>query len=288
MEPIVAAALSGTFGKPMKTFFVGPSVDLIPPHLPDPSSPVTQFLDRAYTDNGAHSVIYISFGTLFFPLPSSTPHLMAALDEIPKAGLRFVFALSSANATLDKSWMDGHVQAGNAIFPEWTNQTAVLEHPVSSSDFFVSFAVSYIPPLLSRRAISPQAIHYFLSHGGWNSSTEAIVRGVPMIFWPMAADQPMNSIQIATVHDCGFELLQVRTGPAKSTAYRNGAEVEIAGTEDAVRAEMKRILKMSKGLRGKHQRMNVRMLGQVVVDSLGPGGSGDIALGNLGQAIGLV
>jgi hypothetical protein len=82
--------------------------------------------------------------------------------------------------------MDGHVQAGNAIFPEWTNQTAVLEHPVSSSDFFVSFVVSYIPPLLSRRAISPQAIHYFLSHGGWNSSTEAIVRGVPMIFWPMA------------------------------------------------------------------------------------------------------
>ncbi|CCO33750.1 hypothetical protein BN14_07836 [Rhizoctonia solani AG-1 IB] len=261
MEPIVAAALLGSFGKPMKTFFVGPSVDLIPPHLPNPSSPVTQFLDRAYTDNGAHSVIYISFGTLFFPLPSSTSHLMAALDEIPKAGLRFVFALSSANATLDKSWMDGHVQAGNAIFPEWTNQTAVLEHP---------------------------AIHYFLSHGGWNSSTEAIVRGVPMIFWPMAADQPMNSIQIATVHDCGFELLQVRTGPAKSTAYRNGTEVEIVGTEDAVRDEMKRILKMSKGLRGKHQRMNVRMLGQVVVDSLGPGGSGDIALGNLGQAIGLV
>ncbi|CCO33751.1 UDP-glycosyltransferase 74C1 [Rhizoctonia solani AG-1 IB] len=261
MEPIVAAALSGTFGKPMKTFFVGPSVDLIPPHLPNPSSPVTQFLDRAYTDNGAHSVIYISFGTLFFPLPSSTSHLMAALDEIPKAGLRFVFALSSANATLDKSWMDGHVQAGNAIFPEWTNQTAVLEHP---------------------------AIHYFLSHGGWNSSTEAIVRGVPMIFWPMAGDQPINAVQIATVHDCGFELLQVRTGPAKSTAYRNGTEIEIVGTEDAVRDEMKRILKMSKGLRGKHQRMNVRMLGQVVVDSLGPGGSGDIALENLGQAIGLV
>ncbi|CCO35346.1 UDP-glucose flavonoid 3-O-glucosyltransferase 6 OS=Fragaria ananassa GN=GT6 PE=1 SV=1 [Rhizoctonia solani AG-1 IB] len=261
MEPIVATALSGTFGKPVKTFFVGPSVDLIPPHQPDPSSPVTQFLDRAYNDNGAHSVVYISFGTLFFPLPGSISHLMAALDEIPKAGLRFVFALSSASATLDRSWMDEHIKAGNAIFPEWTNQTAVLEHP---------------------------AIHYFLSHGGWNSSTEAIVRGVPMIFWPMAADQPMNAVQIATVQDCGFELLQVRTGPAKSTAYQNGTEVEIVGTEDAVRAEMKRILRMSKGLRGKHQRMNVQMLGQVVVDSLGPGGSGDIALGNLGQAIGLV
>ncbi|KAG8703364.1 hypothetical protein FRC08_002916 [Ceratobasidium sp. 394] len=49
---------------------------------------------------------------------------------------------------------------GNVIFPAFTNQLKVLEHP---------------------------AIHYFLSHGGWNSTTEAIVRDVPMIFWPIAA-----------------------------------------------------------------------------------------------------
>ncbi|CAE6404130.1 unnamed protein product [Rhizoctonia solani] len=260
MEPLVAATLPDVFGKPLRAYCVGPSVDLVPPHKPDPKSPVTQFLDRAYAENGAHSVIYISFGTLFFPLPSTVPHLMAALDEIPKAGFKFVFALSSECATLDKSWMDAHIEAGNAIFPEWANQTAVLEHP---------------------------AIHYFLSHGGWNSSTEAIVRGVPMIFWPMAGDQPMNAIQVASVHDCGFEFLQVRTGDARSVAYRNGFEVEILGTEDAVRDEMKQILKMSKGVRGKHQRMNVRMLGKVVTDSLGPGGSGDIALWGFGQAVGL-
>ncbi|QRW23590.1 glycosyltransferase family 1 protein [Rhizoctonia solani] len=260
MEPLVAATLPDIFGKPLRAYCVGPSVDLVPPHKPDPKSPVTQFLDRAYAENGAHSVIYISFGTLFFPLPSTVPHLMAALDEIPKAGFKIVFALSSECATLDKSWMDAHIDAGNAIFPEWANQTAVLEHP---------------------------AIHYFLSHGGWNSSTEAIVRGVPMIFWPMAGDQPMNAIQVASVHDCGFEFLQVRTGDARSVAYRNGFEVEILGTEDAVRDEMKQILKMSKGVRGKHQRMNVRMLGKVVTDSLGPGGSGDIALWKFGQAVGL-
>ncbi|KAF8714625.1 Glycosyltransferase family 1 protein, partial [Rhizoctonia solani] len=260
MEPLVAAALPGAFGKSLKTYCVGPSVDLVPPHQPDPKSPVTQFLDRAYVENGAHSVIYISFGTVFFPLPSSMPHLMAALDEIAKAGFKFVFALSSKSATLDKSWMDAHIEAGNAVFPEWANQTAVLEHP---------------------------AIHYFLSHGGWNSSTEAIVRGVPMIFWPIMGDQPMNAIQIASMHDCGFELLQVRTGAARSTAYRNSSEVEIVGTEEAVRDEMRQILKMSKGTRGKHQRMNIRMLGKVVTDSLGPGGSGDIALEQFGRQIGL-
>ncbi|CAE6496466.1 unnamed protein product [Rhizoctonia solani] len=261
MEPISATALPKFIGKGLEQFCIGPSVDLTPPHQPDPDSPVTQFLDRAYAENGAHSIIYISFGTLFFPLMDSIPHLMAVLDEISKFGYRFIFALSSASATLDKSWMDGHIDAGNAIFPQWTNQTAVLEHP---------------------------AIHYFLSHGGWNSTTEALVRGVPMIFWPMGADQPTNAIQIAAVHDCGFELLQVRTGPAKFVAYQNGREVEIVGTDDAVRDEMGRILKMSKGTRGRHQRMNVRMLGRVITESLGPGGSGDIALERLGVKLGLV
>ncbi|CAE6484746.1 unnamed protein product [Rhizoctonia solani] len=257
-EPVTASSISNAFN--VTPFFLGPSVDLTSPHQPDPSSPVTQFLDRAYTEQGAHSVIYAAFGTVFFPPPSSMSLLMAALDEIPKAGFKFIFALSSDRAQLDQSWMDAHIQAGNAIFPEWTNQTAVLEHP---------------------------AIHYFLSHGGWNSSTEAIVRGIPMIFWPIAGDQPLDAIQIAGVHDCGFELLQVRTGPAKSVAYQNGTDVKIVGTDDAVREEMRRIIALSKGPRGEHQRKNVRMLGKVIADSLAPGGSGDRGLERFGEALGL-
>ncbi|KAH7332786.1 hypothetical protein B0J17DRAFT_632076 [Rhizoctonia solani] len=246
-EPITAFAVSSTFN--ITPFFIGPSVDLTSPHQPDPESPVTQFLDRAYTEQGAHSVIYIAFGTVFFPPPSSMSLLMAAMDEIPKAGFKFIFARSSERAQLDQAWMDMHVQAGNAIFPEWTNQTAVLEHP---------------------------AMHYFLSHGGWNSCTEAI------------GDQPLDAMQIAGVHDCGFELLQVRTGPAQSVAYQNGTDVKIVGTEDAVREEMRRILALSKGPRGEHQRANMRLLGKVVADSLGPGGSGDMGLERFGKALGLV
>ncbi|CAE6409699.1 unnamed protein product [Rhizoctonia solani] len=261
MEPIAATALSSALNKPITPIFIGPAVDPVVPQPADSDSPVTQFLDRAHADKGPHSVIYIAFGTAFFPLPSSMSHLMAILDEISTHGYKFIFALPSARAKqLDQSWIDAHVQAGNAIFPEWTNQTAVLEHP---------------------------AVHYFLSHGGWSSATEALVRGVPMIFWPFVSDQPMNTIQLAAVHNCGFELLQVRTGPAKSIAYQNGKEVEIVGTDDAVREEMKQIIEWSKGPRGEHQRRSARLLGKVIIDSLAPGGSGDVGLEKLGNVLGL-
>ncbi|KAG8761959.1 hypothetical protein FRC11_011920 [Ceratobasidium sp. 423] len=261
MAPISACALASAFSKPITPFFIGPSVDLKTlPNRPDSDSTITQFLDCAYTEKGAHSVIYVAFGTIYFPPPSSVSHLTTILDEIVHSGLRFILALSSPSAQLDEAWMDAHVQAGNAIFPKWTNQTAVLDHP---------------------------AIHYSLSHGGWNSVIEALVRGVPMIFWPFASDHPTNTMQIATVHDCGFELLQVRTGPARSTAYQNGQEVKIVGTDNAVGREMKQILEFSKGPRGEHQRLNSRLLGKVIADSLKQGGSGDLDLEGFGKALGL-
>ena len=95
-------------------------------------------------------------------------------------------------------------------------------------------------------------------------------------------------MQITTQHDCGFELIQVRTGPARSTAYRQDSDVAVHGTNEAVRNEIKKVLALSKGPRGEQQRRNTKALGEVVMGSLAKGGSGDESLGRLGKMLGLI
>ncbi|EUC55269.1 hypothetical protein RSOL_106350 [Rhizoctonia solani AG-3 Rhs1AP] len=75
------------------------------------------------------------------------------------------------------------------------NQTPVLDHPVC---FF----------LLGRQFIIS------LSHGEWNSSTEALVPAVPIdvlaVYHELQSDQLANVMQIVALRNCR---LQVRIGP---------------------------------------------------------------------------
>jgi hypothetical protein len=97
----------------------------------------------------------------------------------------------------------------------------------------------------------------------------------------------MNTLQLAAQQDCGFELLQVRTGLAKNAAYRDSGDIPIVGSDEAVREEITKVLEMTQGRRGVQQRLNANALGKVIRDSLEQGGSGDRALERFGKTIGL-
>jgi hypothetical protein len=94
-------------------------------------------------------------------------------------------------------------------------------------------------------------------------------------------------MQIAAQHDCGFELIQIRTGAARTVAYGRDGDISIVGSEEAVRGEIQKVLRLTKGARGVQQRLNVKALGKVMRESVGKGGSGDVALERLGKVIGL-
>ena len=47
--------------------------------------------------------------------------------------------------------------------------------------------------LNQREILSHEAIQGFLSHSGWNSVLESICVAVPILAWPMMAEQPLNA-----------------------------------------------------------------------------------------------
>ncbi|KAM3279977.1 hypothetical protein ACQJBY_047018 [Aegilops geniculata] len=54
-----------------------------------------------------------------------------------------------------------------------------------------------------------RAVGCFLTHGGWNSTLEAAVEGVPAVCWPFFADQQTNSRFVGAVWKTGLDMKDV-------------------------------------------------------------------------------
>ncbi|KAF8015529.1 hypothetical protein BT93_H1142 [Corymbia citriodora subsp. variegata] len=131
----------------------------------------------------SESVLFVSFGSGGTMLAEQLVELSWGLEL---SGQRFIWVLRKPTAkSLDGSFFDvGKVGGGNEllsflpdgfavrtrdvgiILPSWATQVDILSHP---------------------------SVGGFLSHCGWNSALESIVNGVPMIAWPLYAEQSLNA-----------------------------------------------------------------------------------------------
>ncbi|KAK0570798.1 hypothetical protein LWI29_006683 [Acer saccharum] len=110
------------------------------------------------------SVIYISFGT--------QAHLSGAdLDEIgfglEMSGHEILWVIKS-KTWCPKDGLEERVKGKGLMVRGWVEQRRVLAHP---------------------------AVGGFLSHCGWNSVLESLSMGVPLLAFPMNAEQPLNAKQ---------------------------------------------------------------------------------------------
>ncbi|TKW20470.1 hypothetical protein SEVIR_4G090500v4 [Setaria viridis] len=114
------------------------------------------------------SVLYVSFGSLAV---LSLDQLEELAWGLAATGRPFLWAVRPGLVAGDRgadALPEDFLAAtrGRCFIAEWCAQEQVLRHP---------------------------AVGGFLTHSGWNSTTESILSGVPMVCWPGFADQYINS-----------------------------------------------------------------------------------------------
>jgi hypothetical protein len=119
-----------------------------------------------------NSVVFVCLGSQFFLNDKQIHALASGLDA---SGQAFVWvircpqmdpkACKETDVGLPRGFEERTRERG-LIIRGWAPQLLILSHP---------------------------SVGAFLSHCGWNSTLESISAGVPMITWPMFAEQPFNS-----------------------------------------------------------------------------------------------
>ena len=133
-----------------------------------------------------------------------------------------------AEAYLPQGFMERTREVG-LVIPSWAPQVAVLRHPSSGG---------------------------FLSHCGWNSTLESIYHGVPMIAWPLYAEQKMNATMLA------------EEGAGVAIRPVIGAGEKVVG-----RKEIERVVRVvMEGEEGKEMRRRAGELQRSARATLKPGG----------------
>ncbi|CAN0825210.1 Hydroquinone glucosyltransferase [Linum grandiflorum] len=155
---------------------IGPIIQPGDGSTADPSGCI-KWLDNQPAD----SVVLVSFGsggTL------SSAQLMELALGLEASHKRFIWVVRSPNdADSSSSYFSGksssnpfdflpegfvdRTKGRGLIVPSWAPQMQVLSHAATGG---------------------------FMSHCGWNSTLESLVNGVPMIAWPLYAEQKMNAV----------------------------------------------------------------------------------------------
>ncbi|OJT12307.1 UDP-glycosyltransferase 73E1 [Trametes pubescens] len=251
-EPEAVAAVRGWYAETGRPVYVcGP---LLPPTSATATAKekqqskeaieISEFLDTTLKTSGEKSLLYISFGSIFWPV-KSPENIWAFLDVVMERNIPFILSHASPIATVPDEIKEKVKAYGKGILSPWSPQQTILEHPVTG---------------------------WFLAHGGHNGVTESICAGVPFILWPFGGDQPMNAVHISEQLKVGYELIEVRTGTAgRHTIYRNGRTP--SGTIEAIKDEARDVLAKAYGPDGAEKRQRLVALQHAITHEWEEGGA---------------
>nr|CAB3478223.1 unnamed protein product [Digitaria exilis] len=149
------------------------------------------------------SVVFLCFGSMGTSSDEQLKEMAVGLD---KSGQRFLWVVrmpanigdpmrileNQCEPDLDALLPEGFLERTKGrglVVKSWAPQVEVLNHPATGA---------------------------FVTHCGWNSILEGVMAGVPMLCWPLYAEQKMNKVFMTQDMGIGMEIEGYMTGFIKA------------------------------------------------------------------------
>lgn len=210
-----------------KLWSVGP-LCLAEPPTPSPeheSSWIDEWLDRKL-DQG-QAVLYVAFGS---QAEISAEQFQEIKSGLERSQVNFLWVVRKNESQLSDGFEE-RVKDRGLIVREWVDQRKILGH---------------------------RSVVGFLSHCGWNSVLESICAKVPILAWPMMAEQPLNAKLVVEEIKVGVRA-ETWNGSAKGLVKSEGLE--------------KGVRELMEGTRGQEVRKKVKEVGEAAMRAVKEGGS---------------
>lgn len=183
-----------------------------------------------------NSVIYVCFGSMAEFNASQLYEIAMALEE---TDVNFIWVLRKRgdNEEENETWLpegfEERTKEMGLIIRGWAPQVLILDH---------------------------EALGGFVTHCGWNSTLEGVTAGVPMVTWPLAADQFYNEKLVTEV---------LKIGSRVGASRRSSGVVVNIGKEEIAKA----MNKIMVGEEATEMRNRARGLKEMAKEAVEEGGS---------------
>ncbi|XP_010927325.1 scopoletin glucosyltransferase-like [Elaeis guineensis] len=196
--------------------------------------------------NKPGSVVYVCFGSMYKLPIAQIREIALGLEASDTPFILVVRGVRGNDADwLPEGFEEEVVGRGKGlIIRGWAPQIVILNH---------------------------EAVGGFVTHCGWNSCLEGVSAGVPMITWPMFAEQFFNERLIV-------EVLKVGVGVGVKEFARAGAERRVVAGEE-IRRAVGRV--MGGGEEAEEMRRRARELAEMARRAVEEGGSSYADVGEL-------
>lgn len=250
MEPAYARGYKNV--KNDKVWCIGPvslsntdNLDKVQRGHNDKNVSVDEWIHMKWLDSQKQeSVIYACLGSLCNLTLSQLIELGLALEATKRP---FIWVIRDGNHLeelekwIEESGFEGRINGRGLVIKGWAPQLLILSHP---------------------------SVGGFLTHCGWNSTIEAICAGVPMVTWPLFADQFFNEILVVEILKVG-----VRIGVKSPVKWVEEEETSVLVKKEDIEKGIERL--MDERNESEERKKRIREYGEMAKRAVEKGGSSD-------------